>query len=137
MPPSPLNTATHIVRPSSNIFYHSMAISLYTHFSPFLLVCVSLLTSCSHLLHLSFALSLSLSYTLSFTLSLSLKHTHSLLSSHFATLSLSPSAFFLSGEWDFVYNDRKNRWLSELGMEDVKPRKRRSPGGDSIDYEKY
>jgi hypothetical protein len=41
------------------------------------------------------------------------------------------------GEWDFVYNDRKNRWLSELGMEDVKPRKRRSPGGDSVDYEKY
>jgi hypothetical protein len=44
---------------------------------------------------------------------------------------------FTIGEWDFVYNDRKNRWLSELGMEDVKPRKRRSPGGDSIDYEKY
>jgi hypothetical protein len=41
------------------------------------------------------------------------------------------------GEWDFVYNDRKNRWLSELGMEDIKPRKRRSPGGDSPEYEKY
>lgn len=41
------------------------------------------------------------------------------------------------GEWDFTYNDRKNRWLSELGMEDVKPRKRRSPGGEGENHEKY
>ena len=70
------------------------------------------------------------------TLSIFLSHTLSFL----LTLQLSPCCLLLlllSGEWDFVYNDRKNRWLSELGMEDVKPRKRRSPGGDSIDYEKY
>jgi hypothetical protein len=64
--------------------------------------------------------------------SISLSHSHI-----FILPILPPSLSALTGEWDFVYNDRKNRWLSELGMEDVKPRKRRSPGGDSIDYEKY
>eukprot|EP00596_Hydrurales_sp_CCMP1899_P000561 CAMPEP_0119039956 /NCGR_PEP_ID=MMETSP1177-20130426/9734_1 /TAXON_ID=2985 /ORGANISM="Ochromonas sp, Strain CCMP1899" /LENGTH=558 /DNA_ID=CAMNT_0007004517 /DNA_START=218 /DNA_END=1894 /DNA_ORIENTATION=- len=41
------------------------------------------------------------------------------------------------GEWDFTYNDRKNRWLSELGLEDVKPRQRRSPGGEGENHEEY
>jgi len=32
----------------------------------------------------------------------------------------------LSGEWDFTYNDRRNQWLTELGVDDIKPRRRYS-----------
>ena len=28
------------------------------------------------------------------------------------------------GEWDFNYFDRKNRWVAELGLENIQPRKR-------------
>jgi GTP-binding protein len=28
------------------------------------------------------------------------------------------------GEWDFSYFDRKNRWVAELGLENINPRKR-------------
>lgn len=28
------------------------------------------------------------------------------------------------GEWDFNYWERKNRWMSELGLENINPRKR-------------
>lgn len=32
----------------------------------------------------------------------------------------------LPGEWDFTYNDRRNQWLTELGVDDIKPRRRYS-----------
>lgn len=28
------------------------------------------------------------------------------------------------GEWDFNYWERKNRWVAELGLENINPRKR-------------
>jgi hypothetical protein len=28
------------------------------------------------------------------------------------------------GEWDFSYFDRNNRWVAELGLENINPRKR-------------
>ena len=132
MPPSPLNTATHIVRPSPNIFYPSTSLPFSLCVYPCLPLTLSY--SISH----SLALSLPILYSIFYSISISQTHTHSLYLS--LTLQLSPYCLLLlllSGEWDFVYNDRKNRWLCELGLEDVKPRKRRSPGGDSIDYEKY
>ena len=35
-----------------------------------------------------------------------------------------------AGEWDFTYNDRKNQWLTELGVDDIKPRRRYSMSDD-------
>ena len=33
------------------------------------------------------------------------------------------------GDWDFTYYDRRNQWLTELGIDDIKP-KFRSPKYD-------
>lgn len=35
------------------------------------------------------------------------------------------------GDWDFNYWEPKNRWIAELGLEDVNPRKRWSYAEDN------
>ena len=37
------------------------------------------------------------------------------------------------GDWDFNYWEPKNRWIAELGLEDVNPRKRPGSSGGSAD----